>query len=248
MRPNGCFAALALGSLLMLVASSAREGLATETPGRRAETSAPSQPPGPLDPLADPAATENAGSRMPVDTAAMKRLIRERAERVSPQSRANAERRLEQAAQRVDLLAADAGDAMLAARLAREFGAPAWVLTRERALAGASWGEVLVAHTLSANSRATVEPAHLLAWRREGMPWSQLAVGLGLSLASAVSAVDEEARVACGWARASGRVAAVCGVGAWSPAPGLDLGLDDRFEEGRFGARASWGRNPAFER
>ncbi len=149
--------------------------------------------------------------------------LEKRAERVSAQTRANAERRLLAAIARVDEIAKEA-DGMVGKRIATEVGASVSALSEEKSALGASWGELLLAHLLSANARASVSPVQLVRWHHEGTPWSTLTAGLGLAIYPTVNAMDEEARVACGTARPDGRLAAIYGEGARGAAPGLDVG------------------------
>jgi hypothetical protein len=217
---------LAMCSFLILLVLPVHPALATaQSPERPPARSGPG---GPNDVAYAPAGGDDPRGRVPLDTAALRHAIGEKSSRVSPQTRANAERRLQEATHRVDLIAQDAGDAMLAGRLAREFRAPAAALTRERSELGATWGELLIAYTLAVNTRSRVEASQLVRWRHGGMHWSQLASGLGLSLNSVVSSVDAEARVATGLSHADGRVAAIYGEGARGPGPGLDTGVGSR--------------------
>jgi len=94
-------------------------------------------------------------------------------------------------------------------------------LAEEQTELGASCGQLMIAHTLSANSKVEVTAQQLFQLRKDGMGWGQIAAGLGFNLGDAVSAVNAEGRVAGGEARADGKVAAIGGPGARS-----GLGID----------------------
>jgi hypothetical protein len=88
-----------------------------------------------------------------------------------------------------------------------------------------SWGELMIAHDLSANLKTPIEASQLLRWHQDGMGWGQMAAGLGLSLGSVVSSANTESRVAAGSARADGKVAGIYGEGARGAGAGLDMGV-----------------------
>ena len=73
----------------------------------------------------------------------------------------------------------------------------------------AGLGQVIIAHTLMANSTATVTMDQLFAMRNDGMGWGQIAQGLNLRLGEVVSAVMSEGSVAQGAAKADGKTAMI---------------------------------------
>src|SRR5262249_59348004 len=75
-------------------------------------------------------------------------------------------------------------------------------------------GQLMVAHTLAANTTTGATVQQLVTMNKDGMGWGQIAAGLGLQLGSVVSGVNAESRVAHGLEKADGRVAAMRGEGA----------------------------------
>ena len=96
-------------------------------------------------------------------------------------------------------------------RLASEFGVTKESLVAEKQSLSVSWGEVLIAHTLQANSVVPVTVPQVVALRVEGLGWAQIAAGLGFGLPSAVAAVQSEVKVALGSTPADGKVAVIRG-------------------------------------
>lgn len=140
--------------------------------------------------------------------------VKDKGARVSADARAKAEAKLEAAAKKADNEARARGDARVAARLAAEFGMTADALMAEKQALGCSWGELMIAHSLDANTKTEITVAQLIELRQEGTGWGQIAAGLGLKLGEAVSAVQAEARVAAGLAKPDGKVAVIHGEGA----------------------------------
>lgn len=115
------------------------------------------------------------------------------------------------AAKQVETDAATAGDVKVAERLGTEFGMTPDALVAERNELGTSWGQLMIAHTLMANSTSGLTSRQLFDLRTEGMGWGQIAHGMGLKLGSAVTAVKGEARVARGLEKADGKVSTIQG-------------------------------------
>jgi hypothetical protein len=159
------------------------------------------------------------------DTTQVRHAIQERAAKVSNQTRANADLRLDGCCVQVDQTAKECGEAQVARRIADEFALDPVRLQREHDAAQASWGELLVASVLALNTRTAIAPRHLVLWHHAGLSWSQLACGLGLELDSTVSAVDLETRVARGRAKPDHRVATIRGENARMRSAGFDPGL-----------------------
>jgi hypothetical protein len=145
---------------------------------------------------------------------AQKRLeaIKEKGAKIDAQARAKAEAKLESSARSIDAKAETQGDLQVAGRLAKEFGMTADALLAEKAQLETSWGQLLIAHTLSANATSANTPVsveQLFDLRADGMGWGQIAAGLGFNLGSAVSAVQSEGRVAAGLAKPDGTAASM---------------------------------------
>jgi hypothetical protein len=118
------------------------------------------------------------------------------------------------AAKQVEADAVAAGDVKIAERLGTEFGMTPDALVAERNELGTSWGQLMIAHTLMANSTAELTARQVFDLRTEGMGWGQIAHGMGLKLGPAVSAVKTEARVARGLEKADGKVSSIQGPGS----------------------------------
>ena len=152
--------------------------------------------------------------------ATLKKEIEAKAAKTSAKTRARAETKLDATSKEVDAQA-DQDEPKVADRLSSEFGMTAEELTAQKSEAGASWGGLMIAHTLSANTNTTVSAADLLTMHQDGMGWGEIAAGLGLNLGEAVSAVQSEGKVAAGTVKADGKVAIAHGPGAKA---GLGLG------------------------
>ncbi len=131
--------------------------------------------------------------------------IRERA-RVAPAGTVRLyEPRIDELGAEVDL-AAMRQEALVASRLAVEFGLEARSLMRERARVASRWSELMIARTLDANARRPISLEQILGLRRDGLAWTRIAVGLGLRPVQFASAVRAEARAAIGLEAPDGRV------------------------------------------
>ena len=182
-----------------------------------AESSAPAQsPPAEQSSAAQASVAAQAQADAEAKAEARKTLerIKERGAKVSSTTRAKAESRIEAVETKTNEDAAVSGSAAIATRLAAEFGMSADQLTAEHQALGCSWGELMIAHSLDANTTADVTTAQLVQLRKEGTGWGQIAAGLGLKLGHVVSAVQAEGRVAAGLAKPDGKVAVIRGDGA----------------------------------
>lgn len=152
--------------------------------------------------------------------ATMKKDIEAKAAKTSAKTRARAETKLDATSKEVDAQA-DQAEPKVADRLSSEFGMTAEELISEKSSTGASWGALMIAHTLAANTNTAVTADDLLAMHQDGMGWGEIAAGLGLNLGEAVSAVQSEGKVAAGTVKADGKVAVAHGPGAKA---GLGIG------------------------
>jgi len=187
-----------------------------------AEPSAPSEQAGSPSPTAQAsvAAQAQGDAEAKVDAHKTLERIKERGAKVSSTTRAKAESKMEAVVTKTNENAAVNGSAAIATRLAAEFGMTADQLNAERDAHGCSWGDLMIAHSLDANTSTDVTAAQLVQLHKEGTGWGQIAAGLGLKLGHVVSAVQAEGRVAAGLAKPDGKVAAIgsdgtrAGVGA----------------------------------
>jgi len=160
--------------------------------------------------------------------------IKAKGAKVSAKARGRAEARLAATAKRVNELANE-GESKVSDRLATEFGMTAEALVQEKQTLDAGWGEIMIAHTLIANSSSNVTMEQLFELRHDGTGWGQIAAGMGFHLGEVVSAVNAESRVASGLAKADGSVAVVHGEGAKAGAH-ADVGARAGAQAGHAGA------------
>ena len=165
-------------------------------------------------PEAQAAANVAADAQARAEFERQKKAIAEKGAKVSAKTRAKAEAQLTTAASEVNGTAEKQGEAKVATRLASEFGGTGEAMIAERQNLDASWGDLMIAHTLSANSKTDITTSQLIEMKKDGTGWGQIAAGLGLELGSVVSGVNTEGRVASGLARADGKVALMRGEGA----------------------------------
>jgi hypothetical protein len=121
------------------------------------------------------------------------------------------DRELAAAAREIDR--ASVGQTRIATFLGAEVGmSPDAILAEQRDLR-VSWGNLTVAHTLSASDRGGMTVAQVLFLHDRGMGWGQIAAGLRFKLVDAVQAVNAESLVARGRARADGKAARIAADG-----------------------------------
>lgn len=166
-------------------------------------------------------ASAAAGASADADLAARRKAMEERAAKVKLEAREHAQAELEAGARRVDD-AAGKGEAEVSQRLAADLDMSASALAEEHTRLGASWGALMIAHTLAANAKTHVSVADLVALHAGGMGWGGIAAGMGFDLGSVERGVHAESRVATGEARGSGHVAVLHGEGARA---GLGVGV-----------------------
>ena len=137
--------------------------------------------------------------------------IKERGAKISAKSRAEAEAKLSATMKEVNDHQSTDGEQKLAARLAAEFGTSAEAVLAEKRETGCSWGELMLAHTLDANSEEDVTAAQLIQLHKDGTGWGQICAGLGFKLGEVVTAARAESRVAAGLAQPDGKAAQLTG-------------------------------------
>jgi hypothetical protein len=141
--------------------------------------------------------------------------IRERAARVNEKATMKWDSDVAASVEQADRAGAADGQ-QIATRLGTEFGVSPDAITAEKSDLHTSWGELMIAHTLMANSTTDVTAKDLFDLRAQGMGWGQIAIGMGFRLGDAISAVKAEGRVASGLDKADGKVAAIRGPSAKS--------------------------------
>jgi hypothetical protein len=164
--------------------------------------------------------------------------IRDRAKSASPKARATTDKKLTKISGEIDTEANAKGKATAAGRVAPEFGMTGDALVAEADQFGAGLGEIIIAHTLLANSKTTVTMDQLFALRKDGMGWGQIAQGMDLRLGEVVSAVMSEGKVAQGTAKADGKTAMIHSA---STHANTHAGLGAGMKAGHAGAAGSVG-------
>ena len=144
----------------------------------------------------------------PEPDATMK-TIRDRAQNAPVKGRALVDKKLAKISSDVDAEATAKGKDVAAGRVASEFNMTGDALVAEADQFGAGLGDVIIAHTLIANSTTAVTMDQLFGMRKDGMGWGQIAQGLNLKLGEVVSAVMSEGNVARGTAKADGKTAMI---------------------------------------
>ncbi len=135
--------------------------------------------------------------------------IRERAKKASMKTCAAVQKQLGEISRQIDAEANEKGDVLVAGRIAPEFGMTAEAMTAEQAQFNTGMGEIMIAHTLMANSKTAVTVEQLFQLHQEGLGWGQIAHGLNLKVSEMAAAMSSEQSVALGRAKADGKVAMI---------------------------------------
>jgi len=153
----------------------------------------------------EPDSSDRAEEKTSVDLAE----IRARAETMPIDRRTDIDKRIRATVERINAQAAGKGQAAVAARLASEFSMTSEALLDEKAEPGFSWGEMVIAHTLLANSGDKVTFPDLVTLRSEGLGWGAIAFGLRFHLEDFEDAIKTEGKVAMGLSKADGKAAVI---------------------------------------
>jgi len=172
------------------------------------------------------------------DADAKIKAIRERAKSAPAKGRAAVDKQLKKISADVDAEATAKGKAVAAGRVAAEFGMTGEALAAESDQFNAGLGEVIIAHTLMANSKTPVTIDVLFDMRKDGMGWGQIAQGLNLRLGEVASATAREGKVAQGTAKSNGKVAMIRSA---STHASTRAGMDASVKAGHTGATGSVG-------
>lgn len=140
--------------------------------------------------------------------------ILERGAKQPAKARADADAKIQAAVNQANGQAVSEGNQKVAGRLAAEFGMTTEAVTSEKQALGSSWGELMIAHALEANSSSDLTVEQIYQMKKDGNGWGQIAAGMGFKLGDVVSAAQAEAKVAAGLAKADGKVHAIRGVDA----------------------------------
>ena len=135
--------------------------------------------------------------------------VRERAESMPSEARRETDKRIAITVERVNHEAVERGQATITTRLAAEFKLTEESLLDEKAEHSLSWGELVIAHTLLANTGAGLTLVDLAQLRREGFGWGAIAFGLRFHMEDFEDAIKAEGRVAMGLSKAGGKAATI---------------------------------------
>jgi hypothetical protein len=142
-------------------------------------------------------------------TDATLQAIRDRAKHASAKARGTVDKRLSGVSGKINADAKSKGEVGAAGRVAPEFGMTGDALVTEATQFGGGLGEVIIAHTLIANSKTPVTMDQIFTLRKDGMGWGQIAQGMNLRVGDVVSAVMSEGKVAHGTVKADGKTAMI---------------------------------------
>ena len=193
-------------------------GAAPGTPGTTTSTTTTTTTPSTTPPDATPSTPSTTTTTSTTETtttqaappSAAYLAARERGKGVTAKETATVDKQLTTVAKQVDDLAAKAGDATVAGRLASDFGVSSDALLAEKAKYNTGWGDLMIAHTLASNTLTGVTLDEVMAMRTtDAMGWGSIASGLDLKLGNVVSGVKSEAKVAMGASRADGKPAKI---------------------------------------
>ena len=134
--------------------------------------------------------------------------VRERAESMPIDARRETDKRIAVTIGRVNNEASNRGQATVASRLAREFKTTVESLLDQKSEFGWSWGDLLIAQTLLANSGVTVSARDLSDLRGRGLSWGAIAFGLQFHLEDFEDIVKAEGHVAMGLSKSGEKASA----------------------------------------
>jgi hypothetical protein len=106
----------------------------------------------------------------------------------------------------------------------------------ERGTLNTSMGDLVIAHTLAANSPVNVTATQLFTLQHDGYTWARIAYGLDLRSDQVAGAVESETRVALGRAKADGRPAMIQSGSATSASASAGTGAGVNAAGGSVGA------------
>ena len=152
--------------------------------------------------------------------------IRDRARQFSRKALTKLERRLSELANEIDAEANLKGEISVANRVAPEFGMTGALMMLERGTLNTSMGDLVIAHTLAANSPADVTATQLFTLQHDGYSWARIAYGLDLRQDQVAGAVESETRVAIGRAKADGKPAMIQSASAARAAASANTGMN----------------------
>lgn len=181
---------------------------ATTPPDANATTPAPVTAPDVTPPGAPGKSTAPATAATPSPEAAKAQealnRIRARANEIDAKEKDVTEKSLRQTAVEIDAANASKDKAVVASRLAAEYGGIPELYVGEHDRLKTGWGELAIAHTILSSSKTTVTIDQLYDLRQEGLGWGQIAHGLDLPSAEFTKSVHAKGLALGGAASKSG--------------------------------------------
>jgi len=135
--------------------------------------------------------------------------IRQRASSMPVDARIDMDKRIAATVERVNRRASEQGQTAMAARLAAEFHVKSEALLGEKGNHGWSWGDVVIAYTILANTSQGVLPDDLASLRENGLGWAAIAYGLQFRMEDFEDAIKAQGRVAMGLTKVDGKPEAI---------------------------------------
>jgi hypothetical protein len=124
--------------------------------------------------------------------------IRQRASSMPIDARVDMDKRVASTVERVNQQARDQGTSVMVARLSAEFSVSKEILLEEKGNHGWSWGDIVIAYTLLANTSQGVTTQDLASLREDGLGWASIAYGLQFRMEDFEEAIKSRGRVATG--------------------------------------------------
>ena len=206
---GGVLILASLGAAFGQGSDPAASGAASTTTGTQSTLEPQQQPAPPTQLQAETQAQTEARAEASADPAAALKAVRDRAKGAPSKARDTVEKKLAEISTEIDAEASAKGDAVVADRVAAEFGMTSEALSAEQSSLNTGWGDLVIAHTLLANAKTPLTAEHLYSLHRSGYGWGQIAYGLNLRLGEVAAAVKTEGGVATGFAKADGKAAMI---------------------------------------
>ena len=160
-------------------------------------------------PATQPQAQASSETQAKAEVQAKLDAILAKGEKTPAKTRADVDAKLAATTRKVDDNAAKEGEPKTAERLSAEFGLSTEAISTEKQQLGASWGELMILHTIAANTSTDLTPTQIFQMRSAGKGWAQISAGMGLKLGDVVNAAQSEGKIAMGLTKSEGKVAVI---------------------------------------
>lgn len=206
---GGVLILASLGTAFGQGSDPAASGAASTTTGTQSTLEAQQKPGTPTQVQTETQAQTATSAEANADASAALNAVRDRAKGAPSKTREAVEKKLAEISKEIDAEAAAKGHAVVADRVAAEFGMTSEALMAEQSTLNTGWGELVIAHTLLANAKTQLTMEQLYSLHRSGFGWGQIAHGLNLRLGEVTAAVRSEGKVATGLTKADGKAAMI---------------------------------------